>query len=335
MDNLIRAAAFLGFTDLARELGANPLEILQQVNITPQQLQNPDGLLSAKAFVNALQIASEKTGHTDFGLRLGRRQDINMLGPIGLLARQCNTVKEAFAVIGRYVNLHNPGAIVEVQTYNNRTLLCYDDTTPGLPRNPQICDLALALGMDLLRFFKGKVWKPKAVFFVHREPDDTSFYQSTFNAPLFFDQEIYGVEFDVGILDAEVKQPDPELKQFFSRYVVQLEDQYQRDTLSVVEQLIRSLLSTGRCTEASIADILQINRRTLQRKLKAEGTSFKQLLAQIRADLATQYLLESNIPFTVVASVLGYSELSAFTRFFKTHFGITPTQFKQTNIKGK
>lgn len=168
MDNLIRAAAFIGFIDQVRELGANPLEILQQVNVSADQLQNPDNMLSATAFVSALQIASEKTGHPDFGLRLGWRQNINMLGPVGLLARQCNTLKEAFVVIGRYVNLHNPGAIVEMKTHGSQALLCYDDMTPGLPRNPQICDLALAVAMDLLRLFLGKNWKPKSVFFVHK-----------------------------------------------------------------------------------------------------------------------------------------------------------------------
>ncbi len=331
MANLIRAAAFMGFIDLVHELGGNPFEILNQVNITPKQLQNPDELVSAAAFISSLKIASEKTMHPDFGLRLGQRQDINMLGPIGLLARQCGTVKEAFSVIGRYINLHNPGAIVELQPYDSRALLSYDDITPGLPRNPQLCDKALVLGLDILQFFMGKDWKPTAVFFVHKQPDDISFYQAIFNAPLFFNQEIYAVEFDRSILGTEAPQVDPALRCFFSRYVKELEDKHKhkQNICSAVEQLIRPLLSTGRCTEKYIADTLQISRRTLQRKLKAEGTSFQELMIQIRSGLATQYLHESRIPFTDVASALGYSELSAFTRFFKAQFNVSPTQYRQ------
>lgn len=101
VNNLVRAAAFLEFADLVRELGANPLEILKQVNIKPQQLQNPDDVVSATAFIGALQIAAERTGHYDFGLRLGQRQDVNMLGPVGMLARQCSTLKDATAVLER------------------------------------------------------------------------------------------------------------------------------------------------------------------------------------------------------------------------------------------
>lgn len=162
-----------------------------------------------------------------------------------------------------------------------------------------------------------------------KDAENFSVYQTIFNAPLFFDQEFYALEFDASTLDAKTTQADLELKSFFSRYVSEQEGKYKRDTISVVEHLIRSLLSTGRCTEERIANTLQINRRTLQRKLKAEGVSFNQLLAQIRGDLAEQYLLETNIPFTHLAITLGYSELSAFTRFFKNRFGMSPSEYKR------
>lgn len=92
----------------------------------------------------------------------------------------------------------------------------------------------------------------------------------------------------------------------------------------VVTQLIRSMLGAGRCTEEAVANVLQINRRTLQRNLKAEGVSFRELLTQIRGDLAEQYLRESAISLTDLAGVRGYSELSAYTRFFKTPFWCPP-----------
>ena len=333
MENLIRVAAFDGFITLVRELGADPVQIIEQVNITPQQLHNADDLISSTAFVAALQIAAVETRHPDFGLRLGQRQGINMLGPVGILARQCNTVKEAFTVSSRYIKLHNPGAVIELQTNSRQALLCYDDTTPGLPRNPQICDLGLVLAVDLLRFFMGKSWRAKAVFFVHNEPEDISIYQEIFKAPLFFDQEVYAVEFDASILEARVPQADPEVRDFFFRYVGQLDKKYNQDVCFVVTQLIRSLLGTRRCSEEEIASVLQINRRTLQRKLQAEGLSFRQLLAQIRGELAEQYLRESTISVTDLASILGYSELSAFTRFFKNRFGVSPTQYRATEIE--
>jgi AraC-like DNA-binding protein len=328
-NSLIRAAAFMGFADLLKELGADPTHIFNQVNISPAQLQNPENLVSSTAFVGALQYASEATQHPDFGLRLGARQDINMLGPIGMLAHQCHTVEEAFSVVGRYVNLHNPGALIELQTYNDKALLVYDDTTPGFPRNPQICDLALAIGVSAIRQVTGEQWAPKGMFFVHKEPQDTHIYRQVFNAPLYFDQPIYGMEFDQETLQITRSDLSPELKDFFTRYVAQLESEHASSSQSVVEKLIRSLLSSGHCTEARVAEIMQVNRRTIQRRLKAEKTSFKEILTTIRMELAKQYLRETNISLSDISAELGYSEPSAFMRFFKNQMGKTPMEYRR------
>jgi len=329
MNPLIRAAALLHFIDLVTELRADPHKILQEVGLSAEKISDPDALISASAFVNALQLASVKTNRDDFGLQLGIRQDINMLGPIGLLARQCGTAKEALNVISRYINLHNPGAAIELQSSSNKSLLCYDDITGGHPRNPQLCDLALAIGSQIIGLFVQKPWRPDAVFFIHKEPVNKKQYQQFFNAPLHFDQEIYAVKFDSSLLDIEIHNCDEQLKDFFQKYVDELEKKHKENTISVVENLIRSLLSSGYCNERHIANILQITPRTLQRRLKENNTTFKTLLSNIRLKLAKQYLFESNIAFTEISYSLGYSELSAFTRFFKRETGLSPSNYKQ------
>lgn len=329
MNPLIRAAALLHFIDLVAELHADPHQILREVGLSANEISDPDALISASAFINALQLASEKTNRDDFGLQLGIRQDINMLGPIGLLARQCSTAKEAINVISRYMNLHNPGAALELQSASNKSLLCYDDITGGHPRNPQLCDLALALAKQVIDLFVQKPWRADAVFFIHKEPTNKKQYQQHFNAPLHFNQEIYALKVDSNLLDIEVHHSDGKLKDFFQNYVDNLEKIHKENTVSVVEHLIRSLLNSGYCNEQHIASILEITPRTLQRRLKQHNTTFKALLNNIRLKLAEQYLLKSNMPFTEISHSLGYSELSAFTRFFKRETGLSPSNYKR------
>lgn len=165
MTTLIRAAALIHFEALAYDLDADPQKILQQVGLSSEKIQDPDALISAKSFVDALQLASTETQRDDFGLQLGMRQDLNMLGPIGLLAKQCGTTREAIEVIAHYMNLHNPGAAVELQIIKDKALLCYDDITGGHARNPQLCDLALALSRQLINLFVERPWRPDAVFY--------------------------------------------------------------------------------------------------------------------------------------------------------------------------
>ncbi|MBU3069376.1 AraC family transcriptional regulator [Aestuariicella sp. G3-2] len=329
MHYVIRSAKFMGFSELVEELGGDPERILSQVGISPAQLQDPEALISATAFVESLQLAADLTQHSDFGLRLGVRQGVDVLGPLGLLARQCADAGEAFQMMSRFVGLHNSGSVVGMELQDSKAYLTYDDVTPGLPRNAQICDLALGIAMALMELFLGKEWRPDGVYFAHPRPEDISFYQAVFSAPLFFDQEIYALKFDVAALSVSVNETDPELKEYFARYVSELQLRLKSNTASTVDHLIRSLLSTGHCSEARVAKVLQMHPRTLQRKLLQEGHSFQGLLTQIRSELALSYLSASDIPLTEVATVLGYSELSAFSRFFKGHFGESPTTYRR------
>ncbi|WP_439135827.1 AraC family transcriptional regulator [Pseudomaricurvus sp.] len=332
MDNLIRAAALMGFPELVEELEGDPAAILEQVGISLEQLQQSETLLSATAFVRSLQLAADHTRCPDFGLRLGLRQGVDVLGPLGLLARQCADVKEALMMMSRYVDLHNPGSVVGVELQGSTAYLSYDDVTPGVPRNPQMCDLALGVAMELMTFFLGKDWRPNGVFFGHKKPEDIRYYQKVFNAPLFFDQEVYALSIHASALDVSISAADPELKDFFVRYVCELQRRNQSNLASTVEHLIRSLLSTGHCSEARVANILQIHPRTLQRRLREEGFSFKDLLAQVRSELALSYLSGSEASLIDIATVLGYSELSAFSRFFKGRFGLSPSEYKRQNM---
>ena len=329
INNLIRAAAFIGYSDLVEKLGSSAIALLQQVDINPSQLQRPDDLLPASAFITALQLAAKDTGVMDFGLRLGAIQDINILGPTGMLVRQCQSLLEALTVIKHHINLHNANSKVSIEIYNELALLVYDDLTPEQPRNRQSCDLSLALSVKLIRYFAGQEWKPKAVFFIHKQPEDLTRYQQIFNAPLFFDQNIYAVEFDKRILNSSPPQTDPYVKQFFTDYVDKLNAQKSQSVGSIIEQLMMPLLNSGQCSEQHIANILQINTRTLQRRLKAEHTSFKQLLAQIRLNLAKQYLRETNISLAGLADELGYAETSVLIRFFKKQTTFTPIQYRK------
>lgn len=305
------------------------MKLLQQVNISPAQLQRPDDLLPVSAFMNALQLAAEDTGVMDFGLRLGAIQDTNILGPTGILVRQCQSLMEALTVIKRHINLHNTNSKISIEIYNELALLVYNDLTPEQPRNRQSCDLSLVLSVKLIRYFAGRDWKPKAVFFIHKQPEDLTHYQQIFNAPLYFDQNIYALEFDKRVLSSSPPQTDPNIKEFFTDYIDKLNNHRGKSFGTLIEQLIMPLLNSGQCSEQYIADILQINTRTLQRRLKAEHTSFKQLLTQIRLNLAKQYLRETNISLASLSDELGYAETSVLIRFFKNQTTFTPIQYRK------
>lgn len=90
------------------------------------------------------------------------------------------------------------------------------------------------------------------------------------------------------------------------------------------------LLSNSYLSMVSLDDIssnFNISKRTLQRKLKTEGVSFQQITDEVRKALAINYLKAGNVPVKEVSYILGYNEISAFTRTFKRWTGTTPGSF--------
>lgn len=329
MAHLVRTGGFSEFYKLTKKLGGDPQSILKATGISYDAVKNDDLLISGSAFIDAIQMAAEQTQCEDFGIRLGLTLSIDILGPVGLLARQCETAFEAFNAIGQFIWMHNQGDVIDLEIFDDKALLRYNNLTPGNHRHPIMCEKAVVIGVSTMRLFKGETWNPTAVFFSHKAPSDTQLYRSTFRAPVYFGQDINAFQFNNADLYTKIEHSNTQLKEFYFRYVESLAEKNKLSFVDIVEHLVRSLLGSEHCDEQHIADILQINRRTLQRRLKLEKTTYSRLLAKIRADVAEQYLRSSKIPFTELANTLGYSELSAFTRFFKSHFGTSPTQYRQ------
>ena len=80
-----------------------------------------------------------------------------------------------------------------------------------------------------------------------------------------------------------------------------------------------------------IAEKLHMTSRTLRRKLTAENSSYQKILAEVRYQLAREYLSTSNLPLEEISSLLGYSAPGNFTNAFKRWHGNSPRQFRQEN----
>ena len=101
---------------------------------------------------------------------------------------------------------------------------------------------------------------------------------------------------------------------------------------NIAAQLKRMLADMMACGEAN-ADAacraLKLSRRTLQRRLKAEKTSFQKILQEVRRDLSVRYLRDDRLKALEVAMLLGYSNISSFTTAFKGWYNMPPAEYRQ------
>lgn len=96
-----------------------------------------------------------------------------------------------------------------------------------------------------------------------------------------------------------------------------------------IPEIINQHLKSGTLSIASVAANLNMSERSLQRSVAAQGTTFRKLVESTRKALAKHYLEETSLPLKEVTYLLGFSEISAFSRAVKSWFGQPPRVYRQ------
>jgi AraC-like DNA-binding protein len=130
-----------------------------------------------------------------------------------------------------------------------------------------------------------------------------------------------------GLLDVPLPQADPNTARVAERQCRKLLEQ-RLSRVGVAGQVRSRLMHTGRFpTMQEVADELHLDPRTLRRRLTAEGTSYRDLIAQARRSRAEQ-LLSGDEAIEAIAAHLGYAETASFTHAFTRWTGMPPSHFR-------
>jgi len=172
---------------------------------------------------------------------------------------------------------------------------------------------------------------PTRVRFNFPPPPDLSPCQALFQCPVEFDCAYTELHFPLAYFALPVTNGDPGLKNLLERQAAALLAvlPQQEDFIQLLQQAIVKAIQNGEPTLEQVARTLALSPRTLHRRLAEKQLVFKELLQQLRLQLARQYLQEQRLTLSEIALLLGYSEQSAFTRAFRQWTGKTPLQYQK------
>jgi len=327
---VIRSTLLAGYSDLTRALGANPQRLMRECGINPRTETDPDSYVSFSALCDLLERTASETGCETFGLRLSEAQGINNLGPLGFAMQNSATLGEALAEWRQFQSVHMQGARGELRQAGGTLRWCYHIDEPGRLGTRQKVAQALGLACNTFRGLLGPNWAPRSVQLVQIAPADLTDFRRCFRTSVEFGQEADFIEMDAGTLERPIERSNPELRRLLDRYLMELKAGVSEDVKEQVRKAIRSSLSRQDCSIDEVAAMLSLAPRTLQRQLQRRRTSFKDLLEEVRSEAARRYLSESQLPLSQLAAILGYSELSAFSRAFRRWHGRSPQQWQKT-----
>ena len=109
--------------------------------------------------------------------------------------------------------------------------------------------------------------------------------------------------------------------------------QNRNSPLSRIANEIAESLKNGTCNLTQVSQKLGMSQRSVQRVLEQEGTTFRKLTEDIRKTAAERYLQSTSLPFKEIAFLLGFSELSTFSRAVKTWYGVPPRKVRESGVK--
>jgi AraC-like DNA-binding protein len=251
-------------------------------------------------------------------------------GAVDYVVSSAPTVRSAIEQASRYTRLINDVLEVRLEIRGSVALVQLDNSVV-LPR--------AAADFEVGGFFRNHVcaWLGSrlpelTVWFTHQSPADLSEYTRTFApANLRFSAPVLGFAFDSQYLLLPLPKADPNLHEVLVPYADQRLSQLPaaKSITADVRSLIAAQLAQGGPDVAAIAAGLGMSLRTLARRLEAEGTTFRDLVDDVRQQAALELVGERSLSFSEVAHQLGFSHAAAFHRAFRRWTGQTPLRYRR------
>jgi AraC-like DNA-binding protein len=337
MREIVRANAWVGFRELVNELGGDADEILAAAHVDAAALSNPDRYMPLRAYIDTLEIAADRLGRRDFGLRMGLRQNLSFLGVLAVAIGNSATAREGIEVCARYLHVHNPSLTMTL-TPVVRTSRDFIDVHLELQRpvkRDQYSERTLASIHTSLKQLVGESYRPYDVWFPHAPMSAMAIYRQVFGIAPVFNRPRMGISMERAMLDKWRSGGSPQLRQIAETFLRQISPPRSKSFTIRVANVARGLLRGGESTPEQTAAALGIHPRTLQRRLQAEDTSFEKIKDEMRKELAESLLAQSNVSLSHIASLLGYADSSAFSRSCRRWFGEPPSTVRKRLARGQ
>lgn len=309
-------------------LGFDPARVLGEIGLQPGMLLNPDHSVSYQDMSALVHHCVTRTGCAHFGLLLGQRGGAATLGAVGQLIRNVPDVGTALHGLIEYFHHHDQGAVATLGVVDDFAHLGYAIYTHDVLASDHICAGSMAIGYQIMRELCGERWRPAEVLLPFRPPPDVGPFRDFFRAPLRFDADVAALVFRRDWLTFSLQGADTELRR---KTRAMLETSDRRDFVETIRCALRRMLAEGETSQEVLACALGMNRRTLVRKLEAQGTTFLAILRDVRLTAACQLLRDTDNAVADIAISLGYGSHGAFARAFKEWTGMTPADWRRRN----
>ena len=310
--------------------GHNPAELYQRVGIDPEILNKP-GARIPSSLVNRLWAgAAEIIADPCFGLKSHKYWHPSYFHALGYAWLASHTLRDALNRFVRYLRIVSEKIFLTLEDVPDGLKLVLSYKILGM-RVPAQIDMGMAMSVHICRLNFGDNLKPVAVSFMHPEPPCTEDYFALFKAPVQFSADRDSITFSKPDVDRYLMGANPQLARLNDQVMIEYLNKLDKDDIiNRVAATVVDMLPSGGVADEKVAKTLNMSVRSLQRRLKEVGTTFRTILEEVRKDLATTYVHDPAIELAEVAFLLGFSDQSAFSRAYRRWTGNSPSMDRKS-----
>ena len=312
--------------------GIDSLALCAQAGLDLTALDDPNARYPVARTTRLWELAVKASGDPALGLAVASNVGPTTFHALSYSIMASASLGDMLERVARYFRIATDVSTLEYRPGADECLLVvYTPSDQEQPASESV-DAFTSLLIRTARSLVGRELNPLWVSLRHPAPADTSCYQRVWRAPLTFNAERDVIAFSREDCERPLDTANAELArrndEIISHYLQQLD----QATLSgqVRDQLIKSL-PHGEPSAEQLAATLNMSLRSLQRHLADAGTSFEQILLQVRQQLAGSYLADPRYAIGEIAFLLGYADASCFSRAFRRWHGQSPRAFRSAS----
>lgn len=319
--------------EIVAERGFDPEQVLQQQGLPADLLQNPMGRITPMQYTQITVAAAELINDQGLGMEVGLRMRPTAHGFLGYALMSCSNLREALMLSLRFMRLRQRHIQVRYSHEQQHDVITLRERHSFGPVRHYFIEGMLIGMVRSAQFLVADDQLPGELWFDYPEPDYFQRYRDRLSRTRFAMPEVR-VIFPTESLSRALRLADP----FASRQAI---EQCERelslldeddDLVSNLREMLRDNVNQPPVLE-SAAESFFMSGRTLKRKLKANGTSYQQLLDEVRFDQARMLMTNSELSLQQIAERLGYQDPANFTRAFRKWAGCAPNQYRQALLR--
>ncbi len=309
-------------------------KVFEAAGLPERCTTNPGCFVPMKSVVKLYDEAARVIGERNLGLFLAPHLTVSKLGNLGSYVLGATTLKEAMFRNSKAMKLRTSHGRISTAPCGDDVAFMSDLSVSNVVGYRHTAVWSALLLISVVRAYTGANWHPLRVDLDISRPPSSTPYEDVFRCPVIFDRPRIAV-----IIERHALNNGPVLAA--GRKTVTYSDLRRiaerpapTDLVSIVREIIRLRLLDGDIDIDGIARHLELGPRTLQRRLNDEGTAFRALVSQVRAERALEMLRETEAPMIDIAIELGYSSSSHFTRAFRKAVGRLPSDIRRDALAG-